>query len=208
MFKYSNINKGFTRSVERGIAAFGRRRKAMPRFTAGFTIFFAMLAGGLALSIGIAIYDLTIRELDLSATATQSQYAIYAADTGVECALYWDYKCQGGGCNNGSAFATSSSYLGAISGVSCNGQDVALVGTPPPGSYNPPPANWTAWVIAAAAAEATTTFYISFAPQPYCAKVEVGKSGDPIQTTIISHGFNTCASGSVSQLERVLYVSY
>src|SRR3989338_283641 len=101
MFNYSNINNK------------------------GFTIFFAMLAGGLALSIGIAIYDLTIRELDLSATATQSQYAIYAADTGVECALYWDYKCAGGGCADGSAFATSSSYLGATSGVSCNGQDVA-----------------------------------------------------------------------------------
>src|SRR3989338_8367237 len=124
MFNYSNINNK------------------------GFTIFFAMLAGGLALSIGIAISALPIRELDLSATATQSQYAIYAADTGVECALYWDYKCQGGGCNNGSAFATSSSYTGAASGVSCSGQDVALIGTPPPGSYNPPPANWTPWANA------------------------------------------------------------
>src|SRR3989344_2124531 len=184
MFNYSNINNK------------------------GFTIFFAMLAGGLALSIGIAIYDLTIRELDLSATATQSQYAIYAADTGVECALYWDYKCQGGGCNNGSAFATSSSYTGAASGVSCNGQDVALVGTPPPGPYNPPPAGWGIWDVETTDTEETTTFFISFFPHPYCAKVEVGKSGDPGQTTIISHGFNTCASGSTSQLERVLYVSY
>ena len=167
-----------------------------------------MLAGGLALSIGIAIYDLTIRELDLSATATQSQYAIYAADTGVECALYWDYKGQGGGCNEGSAFATSSSYLGATSGVSCNGQDVSTLGTPPT-PFNPPPTGWTPWTVTSTDTAATTTFFISFAPdQPYCTKVEVGKSGDPIQTTIISHGFNTCASGSTSQLERVLYVSY
>ena len=72
-----------------------------------------MLAGGLALSIGIAIYDLTIRELDLSATATQSQYAIYAADTGVECALYWDIQNPTGS----SAFKLSTG-----SQISCNNQ--------------------------------------------------------------------------------------
>lgn len=167
-----------------------------------------MLAGGLALSIGVAIYDLTVRELELSATATQSQYAIYAADTGVECALYWDYKCAGGGCMDGSAFATSSAYLGAGSGVLCNGQDVAAAGTPPT-PFNAPPANWIPWSIENSTSAATTTFYISFAPaQPYCAKVEVMKSGDPIQTTVISHGFNTCAPGSTNQLERALYVSY
>src|SRR3990167_9993599 len=31
-------NRGFTRTVERGIATKGRRGKAMPRFTAGFTL--------------------------------------------------------------------------------------------------------------------------------------------------------------------------
>ncbi len=68
-----------------------------------------MLVGGLALAIGLAIYDLTVRELDLSATATQSQYAIYAADAGAECALYWDFKCTASNCGAGSAFASSTS---------------------------------------------------------------------------------------------------
>src|SRR3990167_2937388 len=93
----------------------------------GFTIFFAMLVGSLALAVGVAIYDLTARELDLSQTATQSQYAIYAADTGAECALYWDFKCTTlGPCASAanSAFSTSSQSVTPLSGVVCNGQDV------------------------------------------------------------------------------------
>src|ERR1700687_4944182 len=104
----------------------------------GFTLFFAVLVASLALAIGLSIYDITVRELDLSSTVTQSEYAIYAADTGAECALYWDFHYTSGGANFGtnSAFATSSTdSLGGTgvpsSGISCNGQDVAAVGTPP-----------------------------------------------------------------------------
>lgn len=165
----------------------------------GFTIFFAMLVGSLALSVGIAIYDLTVRELDLSATATQSQYAIYAADTGAECALYWDFKCTLGPCTTGgagkSAFATSTQSVTPLSGVVCGGQDVAA-----------------AWVAAGYpqtnSSRATTTFTLTFSPQPYCATVTVVKAGDPLQTTITSKGYNTCASGPTSRLERVLQVTY
>jgi len=169
-----------------------------------------MLVGGLALSIGIAIYDLTVRELDLSSTATQSQYAIYAADTGAECALYWDFKCPTGTCpasSNGSAFPTSSASTLTTGTILCNGQNIRLVGTAP-SPYVAPPTNWTAWAMVRTATAATTTFMVSFAPQPYCALVEVGKRGTPTQTTIISHGFNTCTSGPTSRLERVLQVSY
>ena len=77
----------------------------------GFTIFFAMLVGALALSIGLAIYDLTVRELDLSATATQSQYAIYAADSGAECALYWDNKYGGKGAPSALRAAASGARV-------------------------------------------------------------------------------------------------
>lgn len=166
----------------------------------GFTIFFAMLVGSLALSVGLAIYDLTVRELDLSATATQSQYAIYAADTGAECALYWDFKCTLGPCtSNGaakSAFATSTRSVTPISGVVCSGQDVSAA----------------PWTINAVANAATTTFNLSFAPQPYCATVQVIKSTSPstgiMLTTVTSHGFNTCVSGAPNRLERVLQVTY
>lgn len=144
-----------------------------------------MLVGALALGIGLAIYDLTARELDLSATATQSQYAIYAADSGAECALYWDNKYGG----SGSAFGTSSQGVWG-SGVACNGQTVS-----------------SSWTIESAASAATTTFTLTLAPQPSCATITVAKSGNPPQTTITSYGHNTCALGTV-RLERALEVRY
>jgi hypothetical protein len=174
----------------------------------GFAIFFAMLVASLCLAVGLAIYDLTVRELDLSATVSQSQYAIYAADTGAECALYWDLKCSLGGCRENSAFATSTAFQGINSGVLCNVQDIAQYGTPPT-PFDAPPTGWSAWTRTVTATAATTSFYLSFRPQqPYCAWVEVAKSGSPTQTTIISHGYNTCDAGSMLRLERVLQVSY
>lgn len=168
--------------------------------TRGFTLFFAMLAASLALAVGLAVYDLTVRELDISATVSQSEYAIYAADTGAECALYWDtHYSNAGNSNNGrsqSAFSTSSADTlvpGNNSGVSCNNLDITA-----------PAENWN---IAATASAATTTFSLTFSPQPYCATVTVAKTGTPSQTVITAHGYNTC-NGGVLQLERALQVSY
>jgi hypothetical protein len=163
-----------------------------------------MLVGGLALAIGLAIFDLTVRELDLSGTATQSQYAIYAADTGVECALYWDLKCTVGPCSTtgaGSAFATSSQSVmpSAGQGVVCNGIDIAAASQA---------ATPSGWPLLANASSATTTFRITFSPQPYCVDVQVEKRGTPTQTTVIAHGYNTCVQGSPIRLERVLQVTY
>lgn len=155
----------------------------------GFTIFFAMLVSSLVLAIGLSVYDLTIRELDLSATVTQSQYALFAADSGAECALYWDNKYGG----NGTAFASSSAYTPAAS-VVCNGQTVSVA----PSS--------------AGVSAATTTFSLTFsAPvQTYCATVEVSKYtlNGALFTTVSSHGFNTCQQGALLRLERALQVSY
>ncbi len=166
--------------------------------TGGFTIFFAVLIASLSLSVGLAIYDLLIRELALSQTATQSQYAIYAADTGVECALYWDFKCSPTDCpeGDGSAFATSTASVNPTSAVMCMGQNIV---TDPP-----------AWTVAPTATAATTTFTISFSPaHPYCAIVTVAKSiaGTAAKTQITSDGYNTCVAGAL-KVERTLRVTY
>jgi len=166
----------------------------------GFTIFFAMLVASLALAVGLAIYDLTVRELDISATATQSQYAIYAADTGAECALYWDLHYSNAGTNNNggsmSMFSTSSAdtqAAGSGSGIAyCNGQDITAS---------------SQWTVQPAASAATTTFNLTLSPQAYCATVVVSKNGTPSKTTIVAHGYNTCAKGPL-QLERALQASY
>ena len=156
----------------------------------GFTLFFAILIASLALSVGLAIYDLTIRELDLSATATQSQYAIYAADTGAECALDWDKK---------GFFATSSDSGTGMFNIRCNNQNIQT------GLPNNPP---TPWTVTTTSGGATTNFTLTFLPQQYCANVTVTKVGHPPATTIVSDGFNTCAGNGSLQLERVFQVSY
>lgn len=58
----------------------------------GFTLFYAVLTASLLLAIGIAIFNITFKELILSSGARESANAFYAADTGLECALYWDLK--------------------------------------------------------------------------------------------------------------------
>ncbi|HEY5383437.1 MAG TPA: hypothetical protein VIJ88_02700 [Candidatus Paceibacterota bacterium] len=167
----------------------------------GFTLFFALLVASLALAIGLAIYDITVRELTLSEVATESQYAIYAADSGAECALYWEnkYKDINGSPLNGgsgSAFATSSTDTQIPTtggGIICNGQDIIVAGS---------------WPQIADANAATTTFTIAGATaQAPCTVVYVYKSGFPSVTNVISHGYNTCTAGSL-QLERVFKVSY
>jgi hypothetical protein len=99
----------------------------------GFTAFFAVLVSALALAIGLSIYDLLLRELTLSQTARDSQSAIFAADTGVECALYWDNKAT---LLNGSpsVFGTSSvadsqgGQSWSTTATFCNSQNILLQG--------------------------------------------------------------------------------
>lgn len=178
----------------------------------GFTLFFAMLVGSLALAVGLAIFDLTLRELTLSNAVAQSQYAIYAADTGAECALYWDNKCTLAGCTaNGasnSVFSTSTDDTGRItygatgSGVYCNAQDIT--DSDSPGGV---------WSISTLGPTTTTSFLIYVSDQSQvsnrstCARVSVSKAGNPSRTYIISRGYNTCTTGA-QRTERALQVSY
>lgn len=173
----------------------------------GFTIFFATLVASLALAIGLAIYDITVRQLSLSTTVTQSQYAIFAADSGIECALYWDSKYGPGG----SAFATSSASAVPASGVPCGSYDIAANGTPPV-PFAVGPTGWTPWSVVSTSNSATTTFTITLPPYTYCAVVEVAKvtnqSTGVVNTFIFSHGYNTCATNAQDQIERELKATY
>ncbi len=179
----------------------------------GFTIFFAVLVASLAMSVGLAIYDLLIRELALSQVAAQSQYAIYAADTGAECALYWDSKFSSVTDTDMSAFATSSETaagdLASAGEALCNGQDITA-GSIISNFSNLPSNGNTGWAIVSDTNQAVTTFQISIgaALTSPCAQVVVTKVGNPSATTVVSHGYNTCSGGGVVRIERALQVSY
>jgi hypothetical protein len=60
--------------------------------SSGFTLFIAIIFALVLTSIGAVLSSFALKETTLSAAAVQSQYAFYAADTALECALYADQQ--------------------------------------------------------------------------------------------------------------------
>lgn len=148
----------------------------------GFALLYAVLVSSILLSIGLAIFNITMKELLLSSLGRDSQFAFYAADTGIECALYWDFVPAI------SAFSTSS----PAGSVNCGGGDEPdrpVISTGGDGVYE-------------------RRFQIDFAPEPYCVKVLVTKKESPRETIIESRGYNTCDNTSPRRVERALRVTY
>ena len=68
------------------------KQKAVGRKDAGFTLLIAIIFMSVMLAFGLALGALAYKQSLLASGAVQSQYAFYAADTGLECALYADQK--------------------------------------------------------------------------------------------------------------------
>ncbi len=164
----------------------------------GFAMLFAVLTSSVLLSIGLSIFNLTIKELALSSSGRESQAAFYAADSGVECALYWDVK-------GGDIFATSSdARTPSPANPQCAGQFINI--TPNSQTSN----------------SASTEF--SFAPidsvpalNDPCSLVTVQKQSDG-STRITSRGYNVgysdngtsnkCLGDDSFKVERALLITY
>lgn len=58
----------------------------------GYTLLFAVLVSALVLAIAISILSISKKEFLLATSARDSSTAFYAADSGVECAVYGDDK--------------------------------------------------------------------------------------------------------------------
>lgn len=58
----------------------------------GFTLLLALIVANTVLVIGLGVYSIIVREIELSGLGRESQMAFYAADSGTECVLYWDIK--------------------------------------------------------------------------------------------------------------------
>jgi Tfp pilus assembly protein PilX len=175
--------------------------------TGGFTVLYAMLIAALLLSIGISIYNVLLKDLSLSESASDSQIALFSAESGLECALYWDFK----GTN---VFATSTAS-GAFAGTAnCGPNSTNIVQSGFPTNYSLPA---TPWYLQEGANYATTTFtvyYVSGSSQVQttgnCAIVSIGKyvNGASVNTSVSSLGYNTCDNTSSRRVERGLEVSY
>lgn len=60
----------------------------------GFTLLLSALISSVVLALGVSIFEIAQKQVNLSSMGRESQFAFYAADTGAECALYWDVRWQ------------------------------------------------------------------------------------------------------------------
>ena len=172
----------------------------------GFTVLFAVLISSILLSIGIAILDLTLKQFTLSSVSKDSQIAFYAADTGQECAMYWDHVNDQTGATSSSSFATSSASVvsNPPSTMTCEG---SLIDTATAGAGN---------YLLANSNNATTTFWIHYvggatSVSAPCASIVVSKTSNTdgsISTVIQTKGYNTCDPNNRYRTERGLKATY
>jgi len=80
----------------------------------GFTLSLALLIISIVLSISLSVSDIILQETVVSGFGRDSLVAFFAADSGVECTLYWDIK------QNSFATTTHSST------ITCAGSDISF----------------------------------------------------------------------------------
>jgi hypothetical protein len=151
----------------------------------GYTLLFAVLVSSLVLSVGISILTVSRKEFLLSSSARESTTAFYAADSALECAVYYDF--------NTDAFSTAD--ISFASKVSCAGHNPVvptydLVGD-----------------------ETRYTYDINL-NNLSCADVTVTKNSLTKRVNIEAKGYNVgwnganCTAASPKRVERALYYSY
>ncbi len=178
----------------------------------GFALLMAIILTSTLLLITYALTSITLKGLTLSYAGKDSELAFYAADTGVECAQYWDIRNDE---EDQGAFYTTPNTI-----IICNGN--TIVGNGPNRSeVNTVPTQSTASFgtqITPTPATVVSLFQLclkgscTITPNKSgpCAIVTVKKeiAGVNIKTTIESRGYNTCNTASVQRFERALYVTY
>lgn len=55
----------------------------------GFALLLALIISSVVLAIGVSILNISINQINLSATARESEFAFQAAHAGVDCMWYW-----------------------------------------------------------------------------------------------------------------------
>lgn len=147
----------------------------------GFTILLATLVAAITLAIGLSVYILAQKQVELSRLGRDSQIAFYAADTGAECALYWDFRY--------GYFATSAPATVTAPNPLCDGESLAVSGRSSTFPY-------------------TMTF--QFEPNGVCSQVFVTKSATNPRTVIHADGFSTsCANiNAIKTLQRTVEIRY
>lgn len=162
----------------------------------GFTLFIALIVSSLLLAIGFSLSTIILKQLVFANSGKESQLAFYAADSGAECALYWDRKDIDGVTVFDGAFATSTNI-----NIFCGTGGPTTPQTAQVGSFTKD--------VSTDELQATSTFYVDYSDSnpenlnhKACAKVTVFKwvdSSGPIpldKTQVDSRGYNVQMTGT------------
>ena len=154
----------------------------------GYALYTAIMLTSILFLVSYSTLNIIIKQLELSSLGADSNIAFYNADTGVECAMYWDLKN-----SNISAFATSTSAV-----INCNNQTISTGSQ----TVSTNPASQSL-IGGGGSSNSTSIFQLNLTKG--CVIVRVIKNADNT-TQIESRGYNSC-SGS-KRFERGIKVNY
>lgn len=138
----------------------------------------SVMIASILLALGYEIYNLAVKEVTLSSAGRESQFAFFAADSGIECALHADVKLD--------AFSTSSPLTELDCGIATSSLSRTTVGT----DYI-----------------TTFEFTLGTGLSKQCTSMRVTRE-DPKRTIIEAFGHNTCNLDDPVRLERAIRVTY
>ena len=156
-------------------------------FRSGFALLFAVVISSIILAIALGVANIAFKEVKFSSSAQGANDAFFAADTGAECALFYDIK-------NNSFFGQQQ-----ISSISCGGNIIIPVyGNPTDGFY---------FSVPNLGSSQQGCAFVT---------ITQDTTASPITTLVVSKGYNnatvsqqggSCTPGA-NAVERQLEVSY
>ncbi len=153
----------------------------------GFTLFIAIVVTSMFTLISFVVINISLKQIILANAGQQSQVAFYAAESGVECAIYWDLTD-----------VTSEFDINTPGTITCYNQTIGV--DHPQVLPTGIPA-----LIGGGVGDRTSKFYITL-PRG-CAVVYVTKNANNT-TTIDSRGYNTCDVNALRRFERGVTITY
>lgn len=151
----------------------------------GFTLIIAVLISSVVLSIGLSMFNISIKQSILSSTARESQSSFFAADSGMECASFWEYKTP-------SAFSNADCSWGTTR--RCANQDITVAAVTADSGYD-------------YACQFTMYLRGTGVTDGECAVVTINKDTTPVATKMESRGYNTCNTSDPRRTERGIRIT-
>jgi len=161
----------------------------------GFVMLFAVVLSSIILAVTLGVANVTLKELNFTTSARATNDAFFAADTGAECALYYDIVGTSGPTGLVNPFGVPSTDVNTF----CGGTAVDLNNGS--GTQASP---WTFFL------------YPLGSTGSACARVSLWRdTSTPVVTHIISRGYSDggdtssdCTSTNPNRVERQIELTY